>query len=142
MNIDYPNLKNIMAYPESYREVFAEKVRTNNLHYRIQLFDKLNPDDPDDPDQVNDPVLLKQQKAFMDHFAENPIDFINLCCTTNDPRNEINPHLPFVTYPYQDEFILWLRDRAENWEDWWMEKSRDVWFSRMIVVLLMIQEMK
>jgi len=40
---------------------------------------------------------------------EDILFFINMFCWTYDPR-ESNPHLPFILYPRQEEFILKLED--------------------------------
>ena len=47
---------------------------------------------------------------------------------TYNPRLAV-PHVPFITYPYQDDFIKQIVESVEIWIDVWIEKSRDMWLS-------------
>jgi len=51
---------------------------------------------------------------------------------TFDPRKE-NPHIPFITYPYQNEYILSVWDDIQNGRDSLTEKSRDMGVTWMIL---------
>ena len=62
------------------------------------------------------------------HFKHNPIDFINMFKITYDPRKK-PAFMPFVLFPKQEEFILWLKDSYELKEDGLAEKSRDMGFT-------------
>lgn len=58
------------------------------------------------------------------HYKESPVDFINDWCITYDPR--VTPSLlPFILYPKQQEYILWLKDKWDKRSDGLTEKSRD-----------------
>jgi hypothetical protein len=65
---------------------------------------------------------------------EDILFFINVFCWTYDPRkNESN--VPFITYPYQDKYILDVRKCIDEQIDNFTEKSRDMGFSWMLVVI-------
>ncbi|MDY6874398.1 MAG: TerL protein [Chloroflexota bacterium] len=58
------------------------------------------------------------------HYKTNPIDFIQDWFFTFDPRKK--PSLiPFILFPKQKEFILWLLEKYEDREEGLVEKSRD-----------------
>lgn len=59
---------------------------------------------------------------------EDPIFFFNMFLWTYNPRLD-KPHVPFITYPYQDDFIKQIVDAIETGIDVWIEKSRDMWLS-------------
>lgn len=56
---------------------------------------------------------------------EDPIFFFNMFLWTYNPRLD-KPHVPFITYPYQDDFIKQIVDAVETGIDVWIEKSRDM----------------
>lgn len=59
---------------------------------------------------------------------EDPIFFFNMFLWTYNPRLD-KPHVPFITYPYQDDFIKQIIDAVETGIDVWVEKSRDMGLS-------------
>lgn len=59
---------------------------------------------------------------------EDPIFFFNMFLWTYNPRLD-KPHVPFITYPYQDDFIKQIVEAIETGIDVWVEKSRDMWLS-------------
>ena len=59
---------------------------------------------------------------------EDPIFFFNMFLWTYNPRLD-KPHVPFITYPYQDDFIKQIVEAVETGIDVWIEKSRDMWLS-------------
>jgi len=60
--------------------------------------------------------------------------FINQFCWTYDPRPEANPnHLPFITWDYQDEYIMRLEANYQANRDLLTEKSRDMGVSWMVL---------
>lgn len=59
---------------------------------------------------------------------EDPIFFFNMFLWTYNPRLD-KPHVPFITYPYQDDFIKQIIEAVETGIDVWVEKSRDMWLS-------------
>lgn len=59
--------------------------------------------------------------------SKDPVRFINHWCFTSDPRLAplgINPMIPFVLWPKQEEFILWIHDAYTTGRSWLAEKSR------------------
>lgn len=70
------------------------------------------------------------------HFAEFPCDFITLFGSTFDPRlveRRIDPVVPFLLFPRQEEFIDWIAARWRGQEDGVAEKSRDMGVSWLTV---------
>lgn len=63
---------------------------------------------------------------------EDPIFFFNMFLWTYNPRLD-KPHVPFITYPYQDDFIKQIVDAIETGIDVWIEKSRDMGLSWMML---------
>ena len=51
--------------------------------------------------------------------------FCNVFCWTYDPRQE-NPHIPFVTFPFQDDILTWELWLMKEHETGLIEKSRDM----------------
>lgn len=70
--------------------------------------------------------------GLLDHYKDNPVDFINDWAMTVDPRNaEVGKpiNIPFVLFPKQAEFVGWVVDRWKGREDGLAEKSRDMGIS-------------
>ncbi len=79
------------------------------------------------------PELLAGVKA---KYKDDPVAFITDWGMTFDPRNvEIGlpATVPFLLFPKQAEFIVWLRDRWLGREDGLAEKSRDMGVSWLCV---------
>jgi hypothetical protein len=68
-----------------------------------------------------DKKLLIAAKVYYKH---NPVQFINDWLFTYDPRKTPST-IPFILWPKQEEYILWLKERYEKKEDGLVEKSRD-----------------
>ena len=64
-----------------------------NLAYRMQVISSA----------VGNPEQQQLQKIFC---KSNILYWINTYCWTYDPRLK-NPHIPFITYEFQDEMIEW-----------------------------------
>lgn len=80
------------------------------------------------------PDQLAAVKAF--YADDHPVEFINDWCMTFDPRNiELGREatVPFLMFPRQEEFIVWLLDRWKGREDGLAEKSRDMGVSWLCV---------
>ncbi len=80
-----------------------------------------------------DPALLPSLRAF---YAEHPMEFINDWGMTFDPRNPeigLPATVPFVLFPKQQEFVLWIVDRWFGREDGVVEKARDMGVSWLCV---------
>ena len=82
-----------------------------------------------------DPALLDGVKRF---YADHPVEFIQDFGMTFDPRNAergIESVVPFLLFPKQKEFILWVVDRWRGREDGVVEKSRDMGASWLCVAV-------
>lgn len=97
------------------------KTLVDNMQYRIDLIAQAE----------KDPVI---QQILMKRSAADPIFWINSFGYTYDPRLSM-PNIPFLTYKYQDDYILDVIKCIEEWQDNITEKSRDMWFSWMIVMI-------
>jgi hypothetical protein len=99
-----------------YPGVYAERVR------RIDLIRKT-------------PGMLQ---GLLDHYKDNPVDFINDWGMTFDPRNAeigLPTQIPFIMFPKQADFVRWVRQRWINREDGLAEKSRDMGISWLSVAI-------
>lgn len=79
------------------------------------------------------PGMLAGLKEF---YKDHPVEFIADWGMTFDPRNvEIGlpATVPFLLFPKQAEFIVWLRERWLGREDGLAEKSRDMGVSWLCV---------
>ncbi len=82
-----------------------------------------------------DAGLLAAFKAF---YKENPIQFIIDWGCTTDPRNVsqgLPAVLPFLMFPKQIEFALWIMERWRGNQPGIAEKSRDVGMSWIAIGL-------
>ena len=73
-----------------------------------------------------DPAMVP---ALKEHYAANPVDFINDWGMTFDPRNPeigLPSSIPFLLFPKQEEFVVWVVERWKAREDGLTEKSRDM----------------
>jgi phage terminase large subunit len=69
-------------------------------------------------------------------YRDDPVSFINDWGMTFDPRNAeigLPTTVPFLLFPKQAEFIVWLRERWLAREDGLGEKSRDMGVSWLCV---------
>ena len=98
-------------YPKEFRE---------NLKYRLQLIRSAE----------NNPLLQVQLK---EQCRRDRLFFYNTFVWTYDPRTSFRK-LPFITYPFQDDVILWDADCGINQEDSGVEKSRDMGATWMFTV--------
>lgn len=73
----------------------------------------------------------KLQTAIQ-HYKNSPIDFIQDWGITYDPRTK-EKYLPFILFPKQKDFILWLLERHNQKEDGIVEKSREVGVSWLCI---------
>ena len=82
-----------------------------------------------------DPGILPGLKAF---YADHPVEFINDWLCTFDPRNVergIEAVTPFLLFPKQEEFVVWIVARWRAREDGLVEKSRDMGVSWLCVAI-------
>ncbi len=97
-------------YPKSYRE---------NIEYRMKLLTKAEGDE-------------KLQKLLKERGRRDIWMFFNVFLWTPDPRREVKS-LPFITYEFQDEYLMELRKCYEGGIDLLTEKSRDMGASMMML---------
>jgi hypothetical protein len=71
---------------------------------------------------VDDPSVIE---LIIDACSQDPLFFINGFCWTYDPRNEENPKLPFILYPFQEDAVMDII-AAIGSNDLLIEKSRDM----------------
>lgn len=67
---------------------------------------------------------LEFRKEILQKCKEDIIFFIKVFCWTYDPRKGGN--LPFLLYPFQEDFIHWIVDHIDKGEKGVVEKSRDM----------------
>ncbi len=82
------------------------------------------------------PENIEAQQHLRDTFSEDILAFFNLALWTYDPRSS-DKKIPFITYPFQDDYILWLDRMYKKPEDCLTEKSRDMGVSWMVLGFLL-----
>jgi len=79
------------------------------------------------------------QEILKKKCSEDPLFFFNMFLYTYKPKavgdewEPTNPNIPFITFPFQDEYILDIIWCIENQQDNSTEKSREMGFSWMIL---------
>ena len=100
---------------------------SKNLKYRVELL-QLARDN------------LEYQELQRIFCKSSLLYFVNTFCWTYDPRLK-NTHIPFVTYPFQDELLRWVLWLMSNHEMGVIEKSRDMgatWCMEVIAVYMVL----
>ena len=70
--------------------------------------------------------------------AQDPVYFISQFCWTYDPRPDADPqHLPFILYPYQEDYIAELEAALRDKTDLLTEKSRDMGVTWVVLAWLL-----
>jgi hypothetical protein len=93
----------------------------DNIDYRLKLHMAT----------VNNPQAMSLIKR---ECSENILYWINSFVMTYNPRNTPSV-IPFVTYPFQDKFILDLVDHIEKQKDILIDKSRDMGISWCVLAV-------
>jgi hypothetical protein len=76
----------------------------------------------------------KAKAILIETASKDPVFFFNQFCWTYDPRKDAAPnHFPFLTYKFQDEYILALENAYQTSSDFLTEKSRDMGASWIIL---------
>ena len=76
---------------------------------------------------------LEVQLLLKEQCRNDVLFFFNMFVYTYDPRRPIVRNIPFITYPYQDDTILWDKQVGMAQEDNLFEKTRDVGASWMFI---------
>lgn len=82
-----------------------------------------------------DPSLIPGVKQY---YKDNPCAFINDFGVTFDPRlieRGLEPLVPFILFPKQEEFVHWIIARWRSREDGLVEKSRDMGVSWLTIAI-------
>ncbi len=98
---------NQLTWPPVYRDVFARRLASLNT-------------------LAGDPAA---RVALRIYYKTHPVEFVEDWGITIDPRNahnELPTLLPFVLFPRQRDFILWLVEHIEDQRDGLCEKTRDM----------------
>lgn len=95
------------------------KDRLENLKFRAWLIRQARQDE-------------KLQRAVRAKCKEDVLFLFNVILWTPDPRTDLK-NLPFITYPYQDDYLKWLDERYKAGEDALTEKSRDMGASMLFL---------
>ena len=66
------------------------------------------------------------------YYEKNPVAFIEHLVITYDPKRSLGI-TPFVLFPKQQEFIVWLTERIDKKESGLVEKCREVGMSWMAI---------
>jgi hypothetical protein len=118
-------MKENIRYSLQDRYKHIEQQQTINILDRLRTLDNCN----------KQPEL---QRAVISLCKQYPLYFVNMRAWTYNPRLQWhNAHMPFMTYPFQDQFICDVTEFIFN--GWWLlaiEKSRDMWFSRLMCVAI------
>jgi len=108
-------------------------------NYPYPKFDK-------EKDYINDNLAYREkietkaiediefQALLLSMSHEDVLWWFNTFAWTFNPRLD-QPHLPFVTYPFQDDFILKVVECVEEGKDLFLEKSRDMGVSWMVLTV-------
>ena len=104
---------NLAEYPKTYRE---------NLEWRREMLLKAKTD-------------MGFRAKVKELFYRDPIFAFNGFFYTLDVRRRPFHHQPFCTYSYQDDAILEMVDSIGKGEDCVGEKSRDMGFSWMVILI-------
>ncbi len=121
MNIEQKvdRMKYNYNYSIQLRLDYIKKIQSQNKKFRLKLL------------QVDDEYT---QMLLFEYCKRNPLFYINSFVRTYNPRLPV-PNIPFITYPFQDKFILDIIDSIEKGIDHRIEKSRDMWFSWLILAI-------
>src|SRR3990167_4692087 len=94
-----------------------------NVRFRAELIQRAD----------KNPAVAKE---IIKPCREDILFWINVFCWTKDPRVQNSPTLPFITYEFQDEYILELQKAVRQGYDLLTEKSRDMGASWCVLYVL------
>lgn len=82
---------------------------------------------------------IELQQIIKKKCVEDPLFFFNMFLWTYKPKavwdewEPTSPNLPFITYEFQDKYIIDIIECIETQQDNITEKSREMWFSWQIL---------
>lgn len=82
---------------------------------------------------------IELQQILIKKCSDDPLFFFNMFLWTFKPKavwsewEPSNPNLPFITYDFQDKYILDIIECIETQQDNITEKSREMWFSWQVL---------
>jgi phage terminase large subunit len=76
--------------------------------------------------QINAANDRNTRIGLMRYYKTRPVQWINDYCVTFDPRARQHKLMPFVMFPRQVEFILFLQACLDDKESGLVEKARDI----------------
>lgn len=89
-------------------------------------------------------VDLQVRALILAACAADPIFWINCFCWTYDAKGDKfkelgwdSPHMPFITFDFQDEFINEVKDAIEQGNNLLVEKSRDMGASWLVIAVFL-----
>jgi hypothetical protein len=94
-----------------------------NREQRAKLWDKANQD-------------IELQGLLLSMSKEDCLFWINMFCYTFNPRLQV-PHLPFITYKFQDSFVRKVIECIEEGKDLHVDKSRDMGVTWLILAVFL-----
>ena len=87
---------------------------------------------------------LKTRAQILAACKADPVFWINCFCWTYDAKGDKfkelgwdSPHMPFITFDFQDEFIYELKAAIEDGENLLIEKSRDMGISWLVICIFL-----
>lgn len=106
------------------------KTREDNYRYRAEILSKAD----------KDPEFRSAVKAWC---KQDILFWLNCFGWTFDPRPENqsklgydDAHILFLTWGYQDEYVMWLVDHIDGGKDGLTEKSRDMGASWLVLAVI------
>lgn len=107
-----------------------------------QLLEKLSKDPRQNIEQRHKILALASKDLgfraeVKELFHRDPLFAFNGFFYTLDVRRKPIHHLPFCTYPFQDESILIVKEHIDEGKDIIIEKSRDMGWSWMVIDMFM-----
>lgn len=117
-----PYTKQDLKKNKDLSEELYPKDFSDNLVYRYKIIAKC----------ANDP---KGTAIVLDRCRNDILFWVNTFVMTYNPRGNKDSVIPFISYGFQDEFILELKESIENGDDILVDKSRDMGISWCVLIV-------
>lgn len=99
---------------------------TQEFARRLRLVKLMRPNVVKNEDGTYTDLNAITRSGIMDHYKNNPVDWIGDWCVTYDPRRPTLKIIPFVLFPRQKEFVQFLYECLNDKESGLVEKCRDM----------------